>query len=123
MGRGMTRAGVRRWKNFERDVARELRKLAPGARRCLQYQRDHGAPDVAAGALWVECKSGRRRAAVASIYQEAAKKAGRGSRVPAVVSKAGRRRGPKLVTLSLEDFIRLARATPKEQKRLWRAAR
>lgn len=117
----MTRAGVKRWKEFERQVARELRKLAPGARRCLQYQREHGAPDVAAGVLWVECKSGELRASLEAIYQRAASKA-RGGSVPAVVSKAGPR-GPKLVTLALEDFIRLARATTKERQRLWRAAR
>jgi hypothetical protein len=119
MRRGMTARGVRAWKDFERQVVRELRKLAPGARRCLQFQRFHGAPDVAAGVLWVECKSGQHRP-VERVYRETARKAkaSKGT-VPAVVSKAGAR-GPKLVTMALKDFLQIATATPLDKRRMWK---
>lgn len=116
----MTTAGVQKWKAFERAVARDLRKLAPGARRCLQYQRQHGAPDVEAGVLWVEAKSGAHKP-VERVYRETARKARSGA-VPAVVARAGKR-GPKLVTLSLEDFVRIASATPALQRKLWKGVR
>ena len=118
--KGMTTAGVKRWKEFEREVARALRKLSPAARRCLQFQRDHGAPDVEAGLLWVECKA-RQRVPVASVYVatvQAAKAAGAGSVIPAVVSKSGKR-GPKLITLALSDFVNIAKAAPD----LWKGVR
>lgn len=117
----MTRAGVRKWKNFEREVARVLRALAPGARRCLQYQKKHGAPDVEAGVLWVEAKSGEHKP-VEQVFRETAAKARRGA-VPAVVTRAAGKRGPKLITLSLSDFVRIASATPALRRALWKGAR
>jgi len=119
MSRGMTPKGVRAWKNFEREVVRALSKLAPSARRCLQYQRDHGMPDVIAGVLWVECKSGKQHRPVERVYRETvAKTPGRRSSfVPAVVTKAGRR---KVVTLALADFVRIAGAPNQVRRQMWK---
>ncbi|WP_157232476.1 hypothetical protein [Hyalangium minutum] len=109
---------MKKWKTFERETARELRKLAPGAKRCLQFQRQHGAPDVEAGVLWAECKSGGHRP-VERLYRETAEASkARKDSMPAVVTKAGTR-GSKLVTLSLKDFIRVAKANPLLQAKLW----
>jgi hypothetical protein len=101
----MSRRGVQKGKEFERAVARMLRALDPKARRCLQYQMDHRAPDVQAGPLWVECKA--RRVHVASIYLTTAKAAqARPGAVPAVAHKSTQK-GPVLVTLGLRDFVQL----------------
>lgn len=101
----MSRAGVNKGKAFERETARALRVVNPRARRCLQYQRMHGAPDVDAEPLWVECKA--RAVAVPTVYRATAKAAKAGS-IPAVVSRAGR--GPALFTIALKDLPRLLRA-------------
>jgi hypothetical protein len=44
---------VAKGKSFEIAAAKALRWLDPKARRCLQMWREHGAPDVKAGPLWV----------------------------------------------------------------------
>jgi hypothetical protein len=114
----MTRAGVKRWKEFEREVARALRKLTPAARRCLQFQKSHGAPDVKAGPLWVECKA-RQRVPVGSVYEATAKarKAAHSESITAVVTKTGTR-GRKLISLDLRDFMKLTAHSP-----LWKGTR
>ncbi|SEL11077.1 hypothetical protein SAMN05444354_1042 [Stigmatella aurantiaca] len=92
-------------KTFERRVAKALRCLDPKAKRCFQFQKEHGAPDVKAGPLWVECKA--RRVPVATVYEETAKAAkARKGAIPVVVSKTTAK-GAVLLTLSLRDFIRL----------------
>jgi hypothetical protein len=65
--------------------------------------------------------SGQLRASLESVYLHVVSKAC-ASAVPTVVSRAGLR-VEKLVTLSLADFMRLARATPEEQRRIWREHR
>jgi hypothetical protein len=66
----------RKGHNYEREIARQLREIFPGARRGLQYQDGVGCPDVAgAGPFHVECKRGRLpnpRAALAQAEGDAA---------------------------------------------------
>jgi hypothetical protein len=98
-------------KTFERRVAKALRCLDPKAKRCLQFQKEHGAPDVTAGPLWVECKA--RRVPVATVYEETAEAAkARKGAIPVVVSKTTAK-GAVLLTMSLRDFLKLAPRLPK----------
>ncbi|MCP4677703.1 MAG: hypothetical protein GY854_19740 [Deltaproteobacteria bacterium] len=61
--------------SFEREVASELRKIFPEARRGLQYQDGPTPPDVTGTPFHVECKRGRRpnpRAALKQAINDAA---------------------------------------------------
>ena len=98
----------RKGKNFERKTARALALVYPGAKRCLQYQAGHESPDVSAGPLWVECKAGR--VSVVPVYRATRRAcaAGKGPRVPAVVTTSGAG-APLVITLALSDLIKLLR--------------
>jgi hypothetical protein len=65
----------RKGHNFERDTAKLLREIFPGARRGLQYQDGTTCPDVVLPgySVHVECKRGKKpnpRAALAQAMRD-----------------------------------------------------
>ena len=91
---------------FEREIANILKPLFPTAARGGQYQSRCGgeAPDVEGTPFWLELKVGKRPNIHAAMEQARAETDGR---PPVVISKKDRE--TTLVTLELEEFLRLVK--------------
>lgn len=88
---------------FERAVAIVMRGLYPSARRGIGQARSGGeVPDVDGTPWWVEAKH-RRRVSVMAAWRQATD--ARDERPALVVTREDR--GPTLVTMAIEDFVRL----------------
>ena len=95
----------RKGHGFEREIARQLRNIFPGARRGLQYQDGEGCPDVTGTPFHVECKRGKKpnpRAALAQSINDANK-----GKVPIVVIRDDR--ADPFVVLRWDDFLDFVR--------------
>ena len=103
MGSSQRRKG-RAW---EQTVVRMLREVMPheSVMRCYQYDQNHGAADVQAGPLHIECKCGKQpnpRAAIAQAEETCAD----GMMAVAVI-KDDRKR--PFVVLRLDSFLEIVK--------------
>jgi Holliday junction resolvase len=91
---------------FERTVAAMLRDAGfPNAARGLGQARSGGeVPDVDGTGYWIECKA-RKAIDVTGAYEQGIE-ACAGARPVIAITK--RDRGPVLVTMSFDEFVRLA---------------
>lgn len=101
---------------WEREVARLLREIDPGAKRTGFHQAQGGsadACDVAAGLFWAECKVGKRPPILAALAQ--AESGCPKGRYPIAVCKTDRQE--PTVTMTLTDWLEMAKAAHKEWTR------
>lgn len=109
-GRKNRETGVK----FERAIAKKLRVLWPGARREHGQARDgNEVPDVGGTPFWVECSDGATRQIYAKLCQaiEDAKTTPNmiyQGKTPLVISHH-KARGLTMVTMTLDDWVRLLR--------------
>jgi hypothetical protein len=84
---------------YEREIARRLRPLFPGAMRNVTEQQTggQGIDLVNTGNLDVQCKRYKGYAPINKIFEV------NGTGIPVLVTKADRQ--PDMVVLSLKDFI------------------
>jgi hypothetical protein len=94
---------------WEREVAKALRAIDPGAKRTGFHQAQGGstgACDVSAGLFWAECKVGLRPPILGALKQ--AEDGCPPGRFAIAVCKQDRER--PTVTMSMETFVELASA-------------
>lgn len=101
------RSSVKKGKRYERRAAVELRKVFSDAKRGLQYQQRHGAADVEAGPLWVECKAHEVATVSTWLKADAARVAAKSKRKVTALVQPSRGTGPVLVTLPLKALVEI----------------
>jgi len=91
--------------SFEREIAKDLREIFPGARRQLEYHEDdcHGVDIANTGKFKIQCKRFKDFAPIRKIFEvECDRELGD---VPVLVTKADNEE--TMVVLPFEDFKRL----------------
>lgn len=91
--------------DFEREVARRLRLVYPGARRHLEYQdgQAFGVDLAETGSLRVQCKKLAKYASVATIHE--ARFDPLFGEIPVLVTAGDNE--PPMAVVPFEDFVRL----------------
>lgn len=96
----------------ERELAAELRSYGYNAERGQQFQGGPDSPDVKGlPGIHIECKR-VERLNLHEAYNQAVRDA-KGLKIPAVFHR--RNRGRWMVTLSLDDFMRIYKAWQKDE--------
>jgi len=93
----------RKGHDFEREVARDLRKIFGQARRVPQYQKDHDSGDVSCPIIHPECKVGKAPN-IRKALEQAMETCPAGKWAVAVTRRT---RKKALVTMRYEDFLDL----------------
>lgn len=91
--------------SFEREIACSLRTIYPDARRHLEYQdaEANGVDIVHTGPYRIQCKRGKKYAALSAIKEVTADELS--GDVPVLITQGDRER--ILVVLPFEEFVRL----------------